>query len=136
MSVYISIYIRSYLFYLCGYDNTACEYFRLRKFFYAIVSFVLGIIKMLATRRLKTFILYFLFYTKSSRGVLLAIYLVVTQFFKFVLNTVMEEEDFPYFSLEFNFPSIQETTEKPNQQQQQARRFPSLQEEALSLVSL
>ena len=80
MSVYISIYIRSYLFYLCGCDNTACEYFRLRKFFYAIVSFVLGIIKMLATRRLKTFILYFLFYTKSSRGVLLAIYLVVTQF--------------------------------------------------------
>ena len=80
MSVYISIYIRSCLFYLCGYDNTACEYFRLRKFFYAIVSFVLGIIKMLATRRLKTFILYFLFYTKSSRGVLLAIYLVVTQF--------------------------------------------------------
>ena len=91
---------------------------------------------MLATRRLKTFILYFLFYTKSSRRVLLAIYLVVTQFFKFVLNTVMEEEDFPYFSLEFNFPSIQETAEKPNQQQQQARRFPSLQEEALSLVSL
>ena len=91
---------------------------------------------MLATRRLKTFILYFLFYTKSSRGVLLAIYLVVTQFFKFVLNTVMEEEDFSYFSLEFNFPSIQETAEKPNQQQQQARRFPSLQEEALSLVSL
>ena len=36
------------------------------------------------------------------------------------------EEDFPNFSLEFNFPSIQETAEKPNeqQQQQQARRFP------------
>ena len=48
----------------------------------------------------------------------------------------MEEEDFPYFSLEFNFPSIQETAEKPNEQQQQARRFPSLQEEALSLVIL
>ena len=44
------------------------------------------------------------------------------------------EEDFPDFSLEFNFPSIQETAEKPNEQQQQARRFPSLQEEALSLV--
>ena len=26
----------------------------------------------------------------------------------------MEEEDFPNFSLEFNFPSIQETAEKPN----------------------
>ena len=46
----------------------------------------------------------------------------------------MEEEDFPNFSLEFNFPSIQETAEKPNEQQQQARRFPALQEEALSLV--
>ena len=46
----------------------------------------------------------------------------------------MEEEDFPNFSLEFNFPSIQETAEKPNEQQKQARRFPSLQEEALSLV--
>ena len=46
----------------------------------------------------------------------------------------MEEEDFPNFSLEFNFPSIQETAEKPYEQQQQARRFPSLQEEALSLV--
>ena len=45
----------------------------------------------------------------------------------------MEEEDFPNFSLEFNFPSIQETAEKPNEQQQEARRFPSLQEEALSL---
>ena len=45
------------------------------------------------------------------------------------------EEDFPNFSLEFNFPSIQETAEKPNQQQQ-ALRFPSLQEEALSLVIL
>ena len=45
------------------------------------------------------------------------------------------EEDFPNFSLEFNFPSIQETAEKPNEQQQ-ARRFPSLQEEALSLVIL
>ena len=48
----------------------------------------------------------------------------------------MEEEDFPNFSLEFNFTSIQETTEKPNEQQRQARRFPSLQEEALSLVIL
>ena len=48
----------------------------------------------------------------------------------------MEEEDFPNSSLEFNFPSIQETAEKPNKQQQQARRFPSLQEEALSLVIL
>ena len=48
----------------------------------------------------------------------------------------MEEEDFPNFSLEFNFPSIQETAEKPNEQQQQARRFPSSQEEALSLVIL
>ena len=46
----------------------------------------------------------------------------------------MEEEDFPNFSSEFNFPSIQETAEKPNKQQQEARRFPSLQEEALSLV--
>ena len=45
----------------------------------------------------------------------------------------MEEEDFPNFSLEFNFPSIQETVEEPNEQQQQTRRFPSLQEEALSL---
>ena len=36
----------------------------------------------------------------------------------------MEEEDFPNFSLEFNFFSIQETAEKPNEQQQQARRFP------------
>ena len=41
----------------------------------------------------------------------------------------MEEEDFPNFSLEFHFPSIQATAEKP-------RRFPSLQEEALSLVIL
>ena len=48
----------------------------------------------------------------------------------------MEEEDFPNFSLEFNFSSIQEMAEKPNEQQQQARRFPSLQEEALSLVIL
>ena len=48
----------------------------------------------------------------------------------------MEEEDFPHFSLEFNFPSIQEIAEKPNKQQQQAHRFPSLQEEALSLVIL
>ena len=48
----------------------------------------------------------------------------------------MEAEVFPNFSLEFNFPSIQETAEKPNKQQQQARRFPSLQEEALSLVIL
>ena len=49
----------------------------------------------------------------------------------------MEEEDFPNFSLDSNFHSIQETAEKPNeQQQQQARRFPSLQEEALSLVIL
>ena len=29
----------------------------------------------------------------------------------------MEEEDFPNFSLEFNFPSIQETAEKPTEQQ-------------------
>ena len=49
----------------------------------------------------------------------------------------MEEEDFPNFSQkEFNFPSIQETAEKPNEQQQEARRFTSLQEEALSLVIL
>ena len=48
----------------------------------------------------------------------------------------MEEEDFPNLSLEFNFPSIQEMAKKPNEQQQQARRFPSLQEEALSLVIL
>ena len=49
----------------------------------------------------------------------------------------MVKEDFPNFSLEFNFPSIQEMAKKPNeQQQQQARRFPSLQEEALSLVIL
>ena len=48
----------------------------------------------------------------------------------------MEEEDFPNFSLECNFPSTQETAEKPTEQQQQARRFPSLQEEALSLVIL
>ena len=48
----------------------------------------------------------------------------------------MEEGDFPNFSLEFNFPSIQETAEKPNEQQQRARRFPSLQEEALSLLIL
>ena len=49
----------------------------------------------------------------------------------------MEEEDFPNFSLEFNFPSIQETAEKSNEQQQQARRrCPSLQEEALSFVIL
>ena len=46
----------------------------------------------------------------------------------------MEEEDFPNFSLEFNFPSIQETAEEPNEQQQQACHFPSLHEEALSLV--
>ena len=47
------------------------------------------------------------------------------------------EEDFPNFSLEFNFPSIQETAKKPNeQQQQQACRFPLSQEEALSLVIL
>ena len=39
----------------------------------------------------------------------------------------MEEEDyFSNFSLEFNFPSIQETAKKPNEQQQQAHRFPSL----------
>ena len=44
----------------------------------------------------------------------------------------MEEEDFPNFSLEFNFPSIQESAKKPNEQQQkQARRLPTLQEEAL-----
>ena len=49
---------------------------------------------------------------------------------------MMEEEDFPNFSLEFNFPNIQETAEKPNEQQQQARRFPSSQEEALSIVIL
>ena len=30
----------------------------------------------------------------------------------------MEEKDFPNFSLEFNFPSIQETAEKLNEQQQ------------------
>ena len=48
----------------------------------------------------------------------------------------MEEEDFPNFSLKFNFLSIQKTAEKPNEQQQQARRFPLLQEEALSLVIL
>ena len=48
----------------------------------------------------------------------------------------MEEEDFPNFSLEFNFPSIQETAKKPIEQQQQAHRFPLLQEEALSLVIL
>ena len=48
----------------------------------------------------------------------------------------MEEEDFPNFSLEFNFPSIQEMAKKPNEQQQQACCFPSLQEEALSLVIL
>ena len=30
----------------------------------------------------------------------------------------MEEEDFPNFSLEFNFPSIQETAKKPIEQQQ------------------
>ena len=72
------------------------------------------------------------FHTESSRGVLPAIYLAVTQFLSFfVLSTVMAEEDFPNFSLEFNFRSIQETAEKLNeQQQQQARRFPSLQEEA------
>ena len=29
----------------------------------------------------------------------------------------MEEEDYPNFSLEFNFPSFQETAEKPNEQQ-------------------
>ena len=72
LSVCIFIYLSIYLFiqiYVCLY---VC--------LYAIVSFVLGIIKMLATRRLKTFILYFLFYIKSSREVLLAIYLVVTQF--------------------------------------------------------
>ena len=48
----------------------------------------------------------------------------------------MEEEDFPNFSLEFNFPSIQETAQKPNKQQQQARCLPTLQEEALSSVIL
>ena len=48
----------------------------------------------------------------------------------------MEEEDFSNFSLEFHFPSIQETAEKPSEQQQQARRFPSLQGESLSLVIL
>ena len=48
----------------------------------------------------------------------------------------MEEEDFPNFSLEFNFPSIQEMAEKPNEQKQQAHHFPSLQEEVLSLVIL
>ena len=48
----------------------------------------------------------------------------------------MEEEDFPNFSLEFNFPSIEESAEKPNEQQQQARRFPSLQEEALDELQL
>ena len=72
LSVCIFIYLSIYLLiqiYVCLY---VC--------LYAIVSFVLGIIKMLATRRLKTFILYFLLYIKSSRGVLLAIYLVVTQF--------------------------------------------------------
>ena len=74
------------------------------------------------------------FHTESSRGVLPAIYLAVTQFLQVCLSTVMED-DFPNFSLEFNFPSIQETDEKPNEQQQ-ARRFPSLQEEALSLVIL
>ena len=47
----------------------------------------------------------------------------------------MEEEDFPNFSLEFNFPSIQETAKKSNEQQQ-TPRFPLLQEEALSLVIL
>ena len=47
----------------------------------------------------------------------------------------MKEEDFPNFSLEFNFPSTQETAEKPNELQE-ACRFPSLQEEALSLVIL
>ena len=47
------------------------------------------------------------------------------------------EEDFPNFSLEFHFPSFQETAKKPNeQQQQQARRLPTLQEEALSSVIL
>ena len=34
----------------------------------------------------------------------------------------MEEKDFPNFSVEFNSPSIQETAENPNEQQQQARR--------------
>ena len=48
----------------------------------------------------------------------------------------MEEEDFPNFSLEINFPSTQEMAEKPNEQQQQACHFPLLQEEALSLVIL
>ena len=48
----------------------------------------------------------------------------------------MEEEDFPNFSLEFNFSSIQETAKKPNKQQQQACRLPTLQEEALSSVIL
>ena len=49
----------------------------------------------------------------------------------------MEEEDFPNFSLDSNFHSIQETAKKPNeQQQQQARRLPTLQEEALSSVIL
>ena len=48
----------------------------------------------------------------------------------------MEEEDFPNFSLEFNFPSIQESAKKPNEQQQQACCLPTLQEEALSWVIL
>ena len=72
------------------------------------------------------------FHTESTRRVLHVIYLC----FKFLLSTVMEEEDFPNFSLEFNFPSIQETAKKPIEQQQQACRFPLLQEEALSLVIL
>ena len=46
------------------------------------------------------------------------------------------EGDFPNFSLEFNFPCIQEMAKKPNEQQQQACHFPLLQEEALSLVIL
>ena len=50
------------------------------------------------------------------------------------MSIITEEEDFPNFSLEFNFPSIEETAEKPNEQQQQARRFPSLQEDALDEI--
>ena len=47
----------------------------------------------------------------------------------------MKEEDFPNFSLEFNFPSTQEMAEKLNELQE-AGRFPSLQEEALLLIIL
>ena len=52
------------------------------------------------------------FPTESSCGVLPAIYLAVTQFLYVCLSTVMVEEDFPNFSLEFNFPSIQEMAKK------------------------